>query len=90
MGTPAFNLSLCQRFQAKPLEFNGEVDSIFHELNAVGQKHMQYLHDHGSFADLPFEEIFRACRKQYPLLFEPASQSPAIDFHEEAKKERKQ
>ena len=89
-ATPAFNLSLCQRFQVKPLEFNGEVDSIFHELNAAGQKHMQYLHDHGSFADLPFEEIFRAYRKRYPLLFEKASQSPAADFHEEAEKEQKQ
>jgi transglutaminase-like putative cysteine protease len=82
-ATPAFNLLLCQRFQVKPLEFNGEDDSIFHEFNAVGQKHMQYVHDHGSFADLPFEEIFTAYRKQYPAMFENLGKITA-DFHEEA------
>jgi transglutaminase-like putative cysteine protease len=83
-ATPAFNLSLCQRFQVKPLEFNGEDDSIFHEFNAVGQKHMQYIHDHGSFADLPFEEIFAAYRKEYPAMFEKPAGTPVADFHEEA------
>ena len=87
-ATPAFNLSLCERFQVKPLEFNGEVDSIFHEFNAVGQKHMQYVRDHGSFADLPFEKIFTAYRKQYPLLFELKEQLSTADFHEEAERER--
>jgi transglutaminase-like putative cysteine protease len=82
-ATPAFNLLLCQRFQVKPLEFNGEEDSIFHEFNAAGQKHMQYVHDHGSFADLPFEEIFTAYRKQYPAMFEKPGEITA-DFHEEA------
>ncbi len=85
-ATPAFNLSLCQRFQVKPLEFNGEDDSIFHEFNAEGRKHMQYIHDHGSFADLPFEEMFAAYRKQYPAMFEELQRTPAADFHEEAER----
>jgi transglutaminase-like putative cysteine protease len=84
-ATPAFNLTLCQRFQVKPLEFNGEEDSIFHECNAVGQRHMQYVRDRGSFADLPFEEIFAAYMKQYPALF--AAQSHGFDFHAEAARE---
>ena len=85
-ATPAFNLSLCQRFQVKPLEFNGEDDSIFHECNAVGQKHMQYIHDHGSFADLPFEEMFAAYRKQYPSMFERREGFSVTDFHKEAER----
>lgn len=85
-ATPAFNLSLCQRFQVKPLEFNGEDDSIFHEFNAAGQKHMQYILDHGNFADLPFEEIFAAYRKQYPSMFEKLEGTTAADFHEEAER----
>lgn len=89
-ATPAFNLSLCERFHVKPLEFNGEDDSIFHEFNAVGQRHMQYIHDHGSFADLPFEEIFAAYRKQYPAVFEERLQSPVTDFQAEAEKELRQ
>lgn len=89
-ATPAFNLSLCQRFQVRPLEFNGEDDSIFHELNAVGQRHMQYLNDHGSFADLPFEEIFIAYRKQYPAMFDRLAGTRGVDFHAEAEAENKQ
>lgn len=88
-ATPAFNLSLCQRFQVKPLEFNGEEDSIFHECNTLGQQHMQYLHDHGSFADLPFETIFTAYRTHYPAMFTRLAASAETDFHREAEKETK-
>lgn len=87
-ATPAFNLSLCERFQVKPLEFDGDTDSIFHEFNKIGQKHMQYVCDHGSFADLPFEKIFTAYRKQYPHMFEKLEQSSPFDFHVEAETER--
>lgn len=87
-ATPAFNLSLCQRFQVKPLEFNGEEDSIFHECNTLGQHHMEYLHDYGSFADLPFATIFAAYRQAYPAMFNRLTGSAATDFHHEAEKER--
>jgi len=88
-ATPAFNLSLCQRFQVRPLEFDGRNDSIFHELNTVGQRHMEYVHDHGSFADLPFEEMFAAYRSHYPLLFASSREGDPADFHREAEIERK-
>ena len=84
-ATPAFNLSLCQRFKVKPLEFDGKTDSIFHECNEEGRKHMEYLRDHGSFADLPYEEIFSCYRHHYPALFENLdSNKTAGDFHKEA------
>ncbi len=86
-ATPAFNLLLCQRFHVRPLEFNGEDDSIFHECNMLGQQHMQYLRDHGSFADLPFEEIFKAYRRTYPSMFEQLAGGDSADFHQEAEKE---
>lgn len=69
-ATPAFNLSLCTRFDVKPLEFAGTEDSIFHEFNNLGQKHMEYVRHHGHFADLPFEQIFAAYRQTYPSFFE--------------------
>ena len=87
-ATPAFNLALCERFQVKPLEFDGEDDSIFHEFNAVGQRHMQYVTDHGTFADLPFDEIFAAYRKQYPAMFAGSVRFQASDFHAEAEMEK--
>ena len=86
-ATPAFNLLLCQRFQVRPLEFNGEDDSIFHECNMLGQQHMHYIRDHGSFADLPFEEIFKAYRQAYPSMFERLAKGDSADFHQEAEKE---
>ncbi|MFZ1199758.1 MAG: transglutaminase family protein, partial [Desulfobacterales bacterium] len=39
-ATPAFNLSLCRNFNVKPLEFDGLHDSLFHEFDALGNRHM--------------------------------------------------
>lgn len=83
-ATPAFNLSLCTRFNVKPLEFDGTQDSIFHESNTLGQKHMEYVRDHGHFADLPFEKIFTAYGKTYPRFFEHFGGSTSHDFGAEA------
>ncbi len=69
-ATPAFNLSLCQNFNVRPLEFDGINDSIFHPLDTQGNKHMEYITDHGSFSDLPWEQIVDACLKAYPRYFE--------------------
>jgi transglutaminase-like putative cysteine protease len=83
-ATPAFNLSLCTRFNVKPLEFDGTHDSIFHESNTLGQKHMEYVRDHGHFADLPFDEIFAAYGKTYPRFFEHFGGTTSHDFGTEA------
>jgi len=83
-ATPAFNLSLCEKFNVKPLEFDGTKDSIFHEFNALGQKHMEYVRDHGNFADLPFDIIFAAYGKAYPKFFEHLSGRLKNDFSAEA------
>jgi transglutaminase-like putative cysteine protease len=83
-ATPAFNLSLCTRFNVQPLEFDGTKDSIFHESNTLGQKHMEYVRDHSHFADLPFERIFTAYGKTYPRFFENFGGKKTHDFSEEA------
>ncbi|MCK5100937.1 MAG: transglutaminase family protein [Desulfobacteraceae bacterium] len=68
-ATPAFDLNLCKKASIKPLEFDGTYDSIFHPFNTKGSKHMEYVKDHGHFADLPFDRIMTASREQYPLYF---------------------
>lgn len=83
-ATPAFNLSLCTRFNVKPLEFDGIKDSIFHECNTLGQKHMEYVRDHGHFADLPFAKIFAAYRQTYPRFFDQLEDTKIHDFATEA------
>lgn len=68
-ATPTFNRSLCERFGVHPIEFDGAHDSIFHEFDTGGQKHMEYVHDRGHYADLPYEEIITTFRKHYPMYF---------------------
>lgn len=86
-ATPAFNLSLCTRFNVLPLEFDGTFDSIFHEFDALGHQHMEYVRDHGHFADLPFEMIFSAYGATYPRFFEQFGGSRQHDFEKEAEQE---
>lgn len=69
-ATPAFNMRLCRFYKIKPLEFDGTADSIFHEFSEDGKKHMEYLFDHGTFADMPFELMIETFREHYPHWFE--------------------
>ncbi|MGW8195560.1 MAG: transglutaminase-like domain-containing protein [Desulforhopalus sp.] len=82
-ATPAFNLSLCTKFSVKPLEFDGREDSIFHEFDATGRQHMVYVRDHGTFADLPFEKMFRAYRATYPDFDKNFGTDQPGDFEQE-------
>ena len=68
-ATPAFNLELCRKFRVKPLEFDGRADSIFHPFDADDRRHMEYLRERGSFADVPVAEIQRVFRDTYPALY---------------------
>jgi transglutaminase-like putative cysteine protease len=65
-ATPAFNIELCEKFRLKSLDFNGKEDSIYHPFDLEGQKHMEYLHFHGEFADLPFDRIISDFTRYYP------------------------
>jgi transglutaminase-like putative cysteine protease len=86
-ATPAFNLALCTKFGVLPLEFDGTRDSVFHPYDARGQKHMEYVQDHGHFADLPFARIFAAYGKMYPRFFNHFGSGKIGDFTAEAEEE---
>lgn len=81
-ATPAFNLSLCKNFNVRPLDFDGINDSIFHPLDTKGNRHMEYVADHGSFIDLPWERIIAASIEAYPRYFERLDRNQ--DFSKEA------
>ena len=66
-ATPAFNLTLCEKFGVHPLEFDGRSDALFHEFDAQDRRHMEYVNERGIFADMPFEEILSAFRTYYPM-----------------------
>lgn len=68
-ATPAFNQGLCELFDVAPLEFDGRHDSVFHPFNRQGAKLMEYITDHGPFADVPEAFFFEHLEKCYPHLF---------------------
>jgi transglutaminase-like putative cysteine protease len=67
-ATPAFNAGLCERLGIAPLAFDGRSDSLFQPFDTQGRRHMEYVADHGAFADVPFEKIAAAFRAHYPAL----------------------
>lgn len=85
-ATPAFNLTLCQKFRVLPLEFDGRNDSVFHPHDADGRKHMEYVSDRGVFADVPFDDIHAEFRRLYFRMydFEGAKGGAGGDFAKEA------
>ncbi len=64
-ATPAFNIELCERFGVRPLEFDGIHDSLFHQFSMDGHRHMEYVRDRGSFADLPLGSILQTFADLY-------------------------
>lgn len=88
--TPTFNLSFCERFGVRPLDFKGIHDAIFHEFDRKGNRHREYVYDHGPFADLPCDMIMASFRKYYPMYFTKGIIAIAGDFEAEALGEEKQ
>jgi transglutaminase-like putative cysteine protease len=64
-ASSAFNKELCERFGTKVLEFDGEHDALMHPFDTSGNRHMEYVNQRGSFADLPFDEIMQAFDEVY-------------------------
>jgi len=64
-ATPAFNLSLCDKFGLLPLDFDGVNDSIYHPFDQHGNRHMEYLLDRGKFDDLPLAAMLETFHTLY-------------------------
>jgi transglutaminase-like putative cysteine protease len=67
-ATPAFNIELCQRFGLLPLDFDGRSDSLYHPFDKAGNRHMEYVHQRGSFDDMPLAQIVADFARVYPGL----------------------
>lgn len=83
-ATPAFNRELCQRFNLKPLEFDGRSDAIFHPFDLSGNTHMEYIRYRGEFPDLPLAQIKETFNRHYGVLLD---QQP-VDFTDEVIREK--
>lgn len=65
-AVPAFNIELCERFGVRPTDFDGLGDALYQEHDAQGRLHMQYLTDHGTWSDLPLQQVREDLVRHYP------------------------
>jgi transglutaminase-like putative cysteine protease len=85
-ATPAFNLSLCEKFGLLPLEFDGVDDSLYHPYDRAGQRHMEYVNERGQFDDLPLDAIRATFAELYPF-WTHAPDVGTADFAQDAQRE---
>ncbi|WP_424213369.1 transglutaminase-like domain-containing protein [Streptomyces sp. BI20] len=64
-ATPVFNKILCKLYGMDALEFDGETDSLYHPHTDKGGN-MEFLKDHGSFDDVPYEFVIDTMRRKHP------------------------
>lgn len=89
-ATPAFNIELCEKFRIKPLEFDGQADSIYHPYDLDGRQHMEYVNERGEYADVPIEEMKADFHKYYPnLSFIDSTSTLHHDFEREVEQENR-
>ena len=82
-ATPAFNVSLCERFNVDPLDFDGRTDAVFQQFDKAGNQFMQYVQHRGTFADLPVD-LIRACfEEHYPALAAQDAKDIGTAFEDE-------
>lgn len=84
-ATPAFNLSLCERFGLHALDFDGRSDSIYHPFDKAGNRHMEYVHQRGAFDDMPLAQIVADFAAAYPAW--DTSRAPQADFSADVERE---
>lgn len=68
-ATPVFNRILCRLYGIAPLDFDGTTDSLHHPFDQKGRKHMEFLHVHGEFDDLPYDLVIDGLRAAHPRIF---------------------
>ena len=66
--TPVFNASLCAKLGVQPLEFEGTSDAIFQSYTNDNAKFTEYLHDYGSFDEIPYDLMLATVKKAYPQI----------------------
>ncbi|MFX0099035.1 MAG: transglutaminase family protein [Candidatus Hodarchaeota archaeon] len=71
---PAFDLELCEEKGFIPVEFDGENHALFSKVDVYGQPFVEYIEDHGTFSDIPYNKIVTAWAEIYgPRMMETAA-----------------
>lgn len=56
-ASPAYDLGVCRRRGFVPVEFDGASDAKDPPFDLEGRPHVEYVTDHGQYADFPWEAI---------------------------------
>jgi transglutaminase-like putative cysteine protease len=64
-ATPAFDEASARRAGVLPVTLDGTNDAMLQPVDPRGHPYIEYLHDRGSFADLPFDELHRTILETY-------------------------
>ena len=86
-ATPAFNIELCDKFGLLPLDFDGRSDSIYHPYDKAGHRHMEYVHQRGTFDDMPLAQITSDFRRVYANWMLTQDSLHGASFEQDAQRE---
>lgn len=64
-ATPAFDRPVYEKHHIPLITFNGREDAVFPAHDLDGKPYVEYLTYHGSFADLPLDDLLHAFRRVY-------------------------
>lgn len=78
--TPSFDSRICKISNVSVLDWDGEVDSLFQPFQG-DSKFMEYLHDYGTYRDVPIDLMNAEMKKYYPHLFDSVYDSKEFSFH---------
>jgi transglutaminase-like putative cysteine protease len=70
-ATPTFNVSLCEKLDVPPLDFDGTNDALMQPFDATGRQFMTYVAQHGTFFDVPTKFLIAEMTRLYPKLCQP-------------------
>jgi transglutaminase-like putative cysteine protease len=57
---PSFDSRLCSKHEYPLVEFDGRHDALFPPRDAKGRDYMEYVRQHGAFADVPIEQMLQS------------------------------
>jgi transglutaminase-like putative cysteine protease len=81
-ASPTFNLTLCQKLDVTPLDFDGRHHAVMQAFDNRDARFMEYVREHGSFFDVPAKHLQAVMRANYPNLFREGG--PRGSMEEEA------
>ncbi|MFZ4578436.1 MAG: transglutaminase-like domain-containing protein [Myxococcota bacterium] len=67
-ATPAFNKELCDYLKVPPLDWDGRSHAILQAFSTDGGRFMEYVQDHGTYADVPHAFMMAQWHEHYPAV----------------------